>query len=521
MPRSPNELASRTTDGLVIRTDAVRASWLMQGLPTGDDHLVHCRFSAAVRCVDSPADRKLFEEQFLSDERLQVTVSQIVEYLQAPLRKAAAAMALGLSAEQAISGKHDQAFIQTLVQAAQPLCFAAGIELVAPMQVHLESPSLQQQVLEKIARQRADQLSAEHVRELQRAAEVLRRFYELRQSLPDLSPGALLERISPSDRGQVFKALLLSGSDQEPHRTLFSVAGSCLIRVDPSTGRIDTTELPTLAGPFRSIQSMQAEGPARLLIGAQRGIVLLDPDNPAQAVAYLDPESTSSLGFNKVVYRTEDSTLWATHSEAGLVMWRWDEPNQPARVFRLPELRQSISISHETSSGPGHLTLLDSGRLVFSLGSNLVLVDEDRCKPLGTVGSNIVGLIRQSPSLVITRSGGLFRLDQASSQPWLWQQRPYSITAAATMPWMGRRRILLAGEHGPVDCLGEEDSLITQYVSVHRSLRGLTACQRFIAGLSADRQRVVIWDVHEGSRPRGEILVTPLVRHRLVDLASV
>jgi hypothetical protein len=50
-------------------------------------------------------------------------------------------------------------------------------------------------------------------------------------------------------------------------------------------------------------------------------------------------------------------------------------------------------------------------------------------------------------------------------------------------------------------------------------LAALAATNGLIAGVSADRQRVVIWNSWDPRRPAAEINVTARTRHRIADVA--
>src|SRR5205823_15020445 len=91
-------------------------------------------------------------------------------------------------------------------------------------------------------------------------------------------------------------------------------------------------------------------------------------------------------------------------------------------------------------------------------------------------------------------------------------------TAAASLPWLGTTRLLLATTDGPICCVGLDDPLVTQYASAHRGLRALAASGDVIAGLSGDRQRIVLWKSWDGRQVAGEIHIGNIARHRAADV---
>jgi hypothetical protein len=86
------------------------------------------------------------------------------------------------------------------------------------------------------------------------------------------------------------------------------------------------------------------------------------------------------------------------------------------------------------------------------------------------------------------------------------------------MPWLGDVRLLLANDDGPVDCIGLDDALVSEYLSPYRGLKILTAAADLIAAVSPDRQRVIFWHSWDGQRPIGEVHVTGKVKHRVADV---
>ena len=68
-------------------------------------------------------------------------------------------------------------------------------------------------------------------------------------------------------------------------------------------------------------------------------------------------------------------------------------------------------------------------------------------------------------------------------------------------------------------CVGIEDPLVTHYVSAHRGLRVICGTSDLVAGLSNDRNRLVIWNSWDGRQPAAELYPTSQTHHRLADIA--
>src|SRR5206468_5715267 len=99
----------------------------------------------------------------------------------------------------------------------------------------------------------------------------------------------------------------------------------------------------------------------RLLVGARSGIIELDPYTVSQN-GFIDSSVVSQLGFNQsVIWNNE---IWASHSEAGIVAWHPQQPQQPMLALRPVNLM---------GLGAKNLAILDNSRLAFS-GSNRLMV---------------------------------------------------------------------------------------------------------------------------------------------------
>jgi hypothetical protein len=86
------------------------------------------------------------------------------------------------------------------------------------------------------------------------------------------------------------------------------------------------------------------------------------------------------------------------------------------------------------------------------------------------------------------------------------------------LPWLGASRLLLASDEGPVYCVGLDDEVVTTFLSAHRGLRVLAAAADLVAGVSSDRQRVVLWNSWEGKKPLAELSVAGVTKHRVGDI---
>jgi hypothetical protein len=296
---------------------------------------------------------------------------------------------------------------------------------------------------------------------------------------------------------------------------------------------------------LRSVQSATIDSQRVLLVGARSGFYLVRPDDLEHPEVYPDMGVESPLGFSRVVFQNRDRGFAACHGEAGLVRWTYAHTNGPSQVLRperfgvspmdaakmaaavaatpppLPNQSMVTSISVSTKTpGPRNLQVLDDRRLLLSVGSRLLVLDGSEANEVEGASSAEVNAIIADGRLVhaVYDDGTIATLDALSLKIVATRKRPMKVRTAGALPLLGSTRILLAGDDGPVQCVGVDDSLVTEYVSNHRGLRAIAGSADLIAGVSADRQRVVLWNTWEGRAPIGEVYLTAQIRHRIADV---
>jgi hypothetical protein len=292
------------------------------------------------------------------------------------------------------------------------------------------------------------------------------------------------------------------------------VAGQSLLRFEAGTGDTDARniELPATLGPFRSVQSDENDS-SHLLIGARSGVIRLDPQVASSPELYSAGNVTSQLGFNRVISWPSRGGLAASHSELGIIFWKFGQTERP-------ESRIDHAAISSDAAGAKNLQILDDDRLIFAAGNRLLTSDMIEVKSLPTASStDIIALLRDEHGiLVIHEDATICRLNPATLSSECITRRSQRISAAAILPWLGTSRLLLATEDGSLECIGLDDSLVTQYQSPHRGLRAVCAAGGLVAALSGDRQRLILWNTWDGRRAIDEIFLLSHTRHRAAGI---
>lgn len=483
----------------------------LAGLQSADAHALEVAFTFSARAIDQRGDREMFAEAFLSD-RDAATSDDVSAHFSPKLHDGAEPLLAQRSAEEWTGGAHREAVVEALRAAAKPVAFACGVEVLPPFDLSIESPTLEREKLEAMQRKLAERRAAGQAEHVQRAAELLRQFEALRQTMPGLSPGQLLDRVSPADRGSMLQTLLLASGGGGAAAQLRAVAGTSVISVDTraDSPRPAVSELPSDLGPLRSVQPATLAGRRGLLVGAQVGVLFADAAAASDAVRFRDAGVTSPLGFNAAVVAGD--LIWASHGDAGVVAWRADAPGEPpVRTIR--------------QQGSRNVVAVDDQRVIYSAGGDVFVAsadDGEQPRRVGTSGSTapVIFLAADAGAVMVVRSDGFVEsLNAATLEPHCaGARRCGDVTAACLLPWLGSHRLLLATEDGPVQCVGQDDPLVTQYASAHRGLRAIAASTDTIAALSSDRQRLILWRTWDASKPAAEIHVAGLTRHRAADV---
>jgi len=506
---SGRDIARRANGSTQVRTSPLRSRLRLSALTTADDHALEITFTCGIGALDTAVERQMLSEAFLSD-RDAVSADEVLAHFSAALRDAAARVIAKQQAEYWLNDSSRPELIETLRAAAKPVAFNCGVELLPPFELSVESPTLQREKLETMQRKLAERRAAGQVEHVQRAAEMLRQFQSLRDATPGLSPGQVLDRVNPADRGSMLETLLLATSSAAGEQQLWAVAGPNLVCIDPraETPTTRVIPLPNDLGPLRSVQAGNLDGQRGLWLGAQSGVMWIDPQRPQEARKFADRAVTSPLGFNSVV--ATGNMIFATHAEAGLVAWRTDGDDTETPGF---------TIRPQAGERPAHAATLDERRIVYSAGGGVFLADDDgKVLPVSTGDAVVMIAVADDHVLIVRATGLVEQLDRETFNRVAAAQRAGELSSAGLLPWLGSTRLLLATADGPVQCVGNDDPLVTQYASPHRGFRAVAAAADIVAGVSGDRQRVILWKSWDGRKPYAELHLASVARHRVADI---
>ncbi len=350
----------------------------------------------------------------------------------------------------------------------------------------------------------AQRQTADRVEDFQRTADLLKQWESLRSSSPSITPGVLLQQINPADRGPMLEMLLMASAGQRT--PLWAVAGPNLVQIDfkNDAAQPRVVELPTTAGPLRSVQAMDS----KVLVGARNGVLIVDPASTGPNEIYFDPDLVSEYGFSDVAFSFDG--LWAGHRDGGIVGWCSGQMDRPARAIRASEL------------GGGAKFLVRSGeQLLLAVNERLVgLTPSGSVTTLVKLASPIVAVLKLDDRIILAADDGTIAIHDGRTLERISDTRPVGqITGATLQPWLSSARLLLTTPSGPIYSIGLDDQLVMQYAGPQLGNKAVAASTAAVAAMTADRQRIIFWNAWDGRRPAGEIHLANIARHRIADIA--
>jgi hypothetical protein len=488
----PTDLAARSPTGtLEVRSTAIRVEWPLADVLSSDSRAFAGQFSCMVRALESPVEQKMLRDMMLGS-RSTLGMQDVVIYFGQAIGEAALKAAINHPADALFADTGRGDVQAAILAAAHAIAFVSGVELLPPFSVHLDCPALRQE------NEQADRLRL--------AGELFSKYQSMRAAAPDLPAGQILGNLSPADQPGMLRTLLLNQAEARDPARLWAASGDVVYEIpadpteNPRTARISRDPLRSICGGIDG----------ELLLGGRTGVCRFRENTPQPTVQYVDPSLSAQTGFNAAAIAS--GRVWATHAEAGLVAWNIEQPQPPTLRVK------------ESAIPAKNLAILHSGIVLFTSGPRLLTVATDGA--VHSIGpdsqADIVSLfVRKSSLILVFADGRICACDAKTFK--IVQQRSYprKIGAAAILPWLDDFRILLAEESGGIACVGLHDEVCTQYSSPHVGCRMLAASATRIAAVSADRQRLILWNSWEGRYPSAEIHLGAVAKHRIADIAFI
>lgn len=498
-------IARKTLDDLLLSEDAARVSCAWDDLRSADNQQICIEWSAGVVCVDSAADRALLVERFFSaSDAREITPAHVSRFLCGEMATALKRHVLGQNAESLVNGALDVSLSQMLSEQARKVAFAAGMAVLPPFTLKINSPSLER--LHRMAQmqERLDAINQTQTHRAANIAELTRRLRELGGN-PHAMDGILLA--DPLDLYRAAGVVDSAWTSATP--PLVVAAGLGVTALNAARPALAMPG-PTISdvGPIRSVRPARYGGEDVLALGCREGVCFTNRSTQAR-VASFQHSGASEFGFNAVGVIEDGGRVLATHSDYGTIAWNLSEPSSP----------QVISPAPSRS-----LVVLSTKLAVFAEVNVLRWIASGREVENGLAGTSmIVEVVELADKLLaIAYADRTIAIVDANAGP---RAEPIQrvrmlapIVGLAAQEICGMPRVLATMTDGTLRAIDPFSGAVVSVGPANYAARAVRARPGWIALLGADRKRIGFVDLTNPAVMASEVHVTASLGKQVTDL---
>ncbi len=516
-------IAASTRQVLFVRAAPCELEYEVPHLQSGDGFEVTAALRLTVEPATDRAELTAFH-QAVSASVSEVRRAHLHRHCETAVQAACAEVARQRPAAQLVAPTSPAEFALVVAAQLQPLTFASGLLLGPDLRVRFNSAAFaeatraqqdeerreRQQAAAKQLQEAAAQTRRQRLAELSALLDDARR---IQAAHPELSMSDILRTFAPAQRNALHEALLAQGAGQRETDSLIVVVGEEVLWFDPADPGHPRrrVSLASEAGPLRSIRRGQWRDRPVLLVGARRGVLILDPDGERLALCLLPTQHQPRGGFNAAVLLGD--RVYATHSEVGLACWPLlGSPETPAMpdvgTVCLPEVTRGAAAVRDLQPEAGDC-------LWFSVDHRILGWRPSEAKPF----TEIVALSEVTALVVAegfvhagTSCGAIQRWSAAISQDAVQLLRRPSGRRVQSLDWLpygGIPRLLIADDQFGLDALLIADSGLITYRAEQRIRWGWSAADR-IVGVNDRRDAVAVW---ASDAPEAPLATIPVGRY--------
>jgi type IV secretory pathway TrbD component len=499
-------VARKTIDDLLLNEDAARFTCSWEDLRSLDNQQIRIEWSAQVVCVDSPADRALLTERFFSASDVrEITPTHVGRFLTGEVATAIKRYVLAQTSDHLIDGSLDLPLSELLSEQCRKAAFAAGMAILPPFTLKIDSPSLER--LHKLSQvqERLDAITQTQTSRATTIAELTRRLRDAGSN-----PRAL-EGIQLSDPLDLYRAAgVADGSWSSATPSLQVTTGATLTAFNPQRPTISPPSDKSLSdvGPIRSIRPTRFRGNDVVALGAREGIALVNPAT-LERLASFRHSGASEFGFNAAGVLEEDGRLIATHSDYGTLAWDLARPGD-AKVLSTGASRSLIVLSSKLA--------------VFAEVNVLKWIAAGREPEQGVAGTSMIVEVAELPDklLAIAYADRSIAIVDANAGP---KAEPINrvrmlapIVSLCGLDVCGLPRVLATMTDGTLRAIDPFTGEVVSVGPANYAARAVRTRPGWIALLGADRTRVGLIDLMNPGALASEIHVTASLGNRVADL---
>lgn len=509
---------------LFVRTSPIELQYHVGGLRSEDGYDFSASVAMSVRIVPERSELESLRRTAMGSAN-RIDLDRLHRFCEETVRSALSEFASSRSAADLASASTWGAFDAVLDARFKPVGFASGLALGPDPRVTFSSPvyaearrteataSLRRQRLEADAalRSAAVEVKKSHLSQLE---DVLAKARELADRNDGVGLAALIKTFDPSQRGDLYQAVAAPGADARRTEAVLIVAGDELLWLDPAAldKAVRRQDLSSSIGPLRSVR-VRCDGDRRtILVGAARGVHVVDADGGPHDTYPYENGATVRGGFNAAAIAGD--RLFATHSEIGLVAWRIGRPDdQETCLIDLTDGARAVR----------DVQLDGDGRLWFSVDRRVVGWDPDTDEPptVADVSGEVTALSVGDGYMAAGLADGrvlrwpAFDFDAAE------QVRPPGrsrIRSVACMAGGGIPRLLVADGSPHLDLQVVGDAYRGEY-RAGTAVRWGFAADDIIVGVDDNRDRLLTWSINTPHEPAATVSIGRLCGHTIQDVA--
>lgn len=520
---------------LIVRTDPLSLTFEFHGLPSSDGFDFTAKIELRVQLMPQRDELASFHRAVVgSGER--VTLEQLHRHCEETVRLGAAEFARARTAEELASVATWEAFDAALADRFKSFGFASGLGLCADVRAEFTSSAFEaarhdQRSAEQRQRRLAEEESLRQTAAASRAAHLaslasmLDKVRAMAGESGEARVAELIRTFDAGQRAQLYAGLLAQPASRRTAMILL-VAGNELLAVDPSSPHqlAWRRRLEGDIGPLRSVRVMESGGERTVLVGARRGVYLLNGDfSQTRQFAFGQPASPRG-GVNASVVLGE--SLFATHSEAGLRRWgtraaSGDVAGDAATADGAPCLEQLTTGAKSVRD-----VQCDDGRAIwFSIDSRVTGWQPDSAEApvLLTAPAEVTALcVAEGWVCAGLKDGRLLRWPTRAPHD-LVELRGPTGQAVESLHWLaggGIARLLVADRRPVLDLLVIGDAYRGEYRAAV-PLRWSWAAEDWIAAVNDNRDRLLLWRPNEPQTPSAIVPTGQLCGNTIQDAAML
>lgn len=478
----------------------------------------------SVQIVPERMELELFRKS-LCGSRNSVDAAALGSHIESVVRQALSDYARQHDASSLATAETQGSFNAVLAEHFQPIGFSTGLTLADDIRVTFQSPAFADfQRDQHAATRRAERVTEEsklrtvaaeaRKQHLDDLAAILDRVQQAAKSSGGAGVVDLIRTFDVSRRGELYRGLMGLGANQRRTEAILVVAGQELLWFSPNGGDKPARKesLPSPLGPLRSIRIDQRGDHRVFLIGARNGVFVLDPEASPEPTAYsFNVAGTLRGGVNSACIVGD--SLYASHSEVGLIRWHLVEPTA-SQVVMADSTRGAKAVRDVQAS--------DDGRLWFTVDSRVLgwRPDTDEAPVMLHANAIVHSLLVDGRNAYAgLDSGAILHWDLRDTETANVLQFPGgdSVHSLVKLTGGGAPRLLSADKrtHLTLRVLGE--SYYAEY-RWKKPLRWVAGADDVIVAVDDLRDSIVLWRPDIPEEPTATIPVARAHGHAIQDI---